>query len=54
VLSVRALIVPSSGLRTALVGVLMALGPGLALLLDADHFATAWLAPRTSGALYLT
>jgi serine/threonine protein kinase len=54
VLSVRALIVPSSGRRTALVGVVMALGSGLSLWLDADHFATAWLAPRTSGALFVT
>jgi serine/threonine-protein kinase len=52
VLGVRALIVPSSARRTALVGVLMALGPALVLVWNTDHFATAWLAPRTTGALF--
>jgi serine/threonine-protein kinase len=52
VLSVRALIVPSSGARTALVGLLLSLGPALTLVRDPEHFATSWLGLRTSGALF--
>jgi serine/threonine protein kinase len=37
-----------------LAGGLMALGPGLTLLADPQHFSTAWMGVRTSGPLFLT
>jgi eukaryotic-like serine/threonine-protein kinase len=53
VLGMRALLVPSSGARTALVGVCMCLGPGLTLLLYPAHFSAPWMGVRTSGPLFV-
>jgi eukaryotic-like serine/threonine-protein kinase len=53
ILSVRALLVPSSGARTALVGVLTCLGPGLALATAPAHFSGAALTSRTLSPLFV-
>ena len=53
ILSVRALLVPSSGARTALVGALTCLGPGLAIATAPPHFAAPWFGARTLGPLFI-
>jgi eukaryotic-like serine/threonine-protein kinase len=53
VLGVRALLVPSSWPRTALVGVLLSAGTGLMLPLNPAHFSAEWLSVRTTGPLFV-
>jgi eukaryotic-like serine/threonine-protein kinase len=52
-LGVRALLLPSSGARTALAGVCMCLGPVLTIFGNAGHFTAPWLGPRVSGTLFI-
>jgi hypothetical protein len=54
VLGMRALVVPSTGARTALAGTLLCAGPGLTLFGNAAHFSTSWMGVRTSGPLFIT
>jgi eukaryotic-like serine/threonine-protein kinase len=54
VLGVRALIVPSTGARTALGGSLLSASPAILFLLRPDHFSTAWLGVRTTAPLFFT
>jgi len=54
VLGMRALLVPSTGTRTALVGFLLCLGPGLMLFTNAAHYSASWLGVRTTGPLFIT
>ena len=53
ILSVRALLVPSSGARTALVGVLTCLGPAAYVFSDPAHFSADWIGFRTLGPLFI-
>jgi eukaryotic-like serine/threonine-protein kinase len=53
ILSVRALLVPSSGPRTALVGVLTCLGPAAHVFSAPAHFSTDWIGIRTLGFLFV-
>jgi hypothetical protein len=53
VLGIRALVVPSTGKRTALAGALLALGPLTTVLFNADHFSASFLGVQTSGPLFL-
>jgi eukaryotic-like serine/threonine-protein kinase len=52
VLGVRALLVPSSWRRTALVGLLLSGGTGLTVALNPAHFTADWLGVRTTGPLF--
>jgi eukaryotic-like serine/threonine-protein kinase len=52
-LGVRALLLPSSGARTALAGVCLCLGPVLTIFGDAEHFTAPWLGTRVSGTLFI-
>jgi hypothetical protein len=53
VLGLRALVVPSTGKRTALAGVLLAAGPLLTVLGNSGHFSAAYLGVRTSAPLFV-
>jgi eukaryotic-like serine/threonine-protein kinase len=53
VLGVRALLLPSSWRRTALVGVLLSAGTALPLVMNPTHFSTEWLGVRTTGPLFV-
>jgi hypothetical protein len=53
VLGVRALLVPSSWRRTALVGVLLSAGTGFTVAANPAHFSAAWLGVRTTGPLFV-
>jgi eukaryotic-like serine/threonine-protein kinase len=53
VLGIRALVVPSTGKRTVLAGTLLALGPLLTVLSNAEHFSASFLGVQTSGPLFL-
>jgi hypothetical protein len=54
VLGIRALVVPSTGKRTALAGALLALSPLLVVLSQPEHFSASFLGVQTSGPLFLT
>jgi hypothetical protein len=53
VLGVRALLVPSSWQRTALVGILLSAGTGITVAANPAHFSADWLGVRTTGPLFL-
>jgi hypothetical protein len=53
VLGVRALLVPSSWRRTALVGVLLSAGTGFTVAANPAHFSAEWLSVRTTGPLFV-
>jgi eukaryotic-like serine/threonine-protein kinase len=53
VLGVRALLVPSSWRRTALVGVLLSAGTGFTMAANPAHFSAEWLGLRTTGPLFV-
>ncbi|HEX6275574.1 MAG TPA: serine/threonine-protein kinase [Polyangiaceae bacterium] len=52
VLGLRALVVPSTGKRTALAGVLLAAGPLTTILGNSEHFSANYLGVRTSAPLF--
>lgn len=54
VLGMRALLVPSTGFRTAVVGFSLCLVPGLTLLTHSTHFSTSFMNTRTLAPLFLT
>jgi serine/threonine-protein kinase len=53
VLFIRALLVPSSALRTALGGTLVCLGTGAGLLSNPAHFEADWIGFQTLGPLFI-
>jgi eukaryotic-like serine/threonine-protein kinase len=54
VLGMRALVVPSTGKRTGLAGVLLCLGPTITIFSDANHFSASYFGVTTSGPLFIT
>jgi serine/threonine-protein kinase len=54
VLGLRALLIPSTGARTAIAGVLLCLGPAYTIFSDAPHFSASWLGVQTTGPLFVT
>jgi hypothetical protein len=54
VLGIRALVIPSTGWRTAAAGILLCVGPTITILVDPAHFSASWLSAHTSVAFYVT
>ena len=53
VLGVRALLLPSTGARTALAGAGLCFTPAVTLFAGSEHFSSPWIDARTSAALFV-
>jgi serine/threonine-protein kinase len=53
VLGVRALLLPSTGARTALSGASLCFTPAVTLFAGSEHFSSSWIDARTSAALFV-